>query len=1032
MPTEIPHRYALRKDFRYFHEPIPEELSNTWVVGRRALAQELADRIMLSRGGAFLVSGLRGVGKTTCVRLAIHLIRMGRERFARLGGDVELVDVWINLARPLEPVQLLHHLIRHLCLRLKEMRLMERLDPSLREDLETAFLRTSFEISSRSLVGEERERGVEAGFGNARWLGLEFLGKISTSHKQSRSDEEVLRYLPYDEKAAEFEILSFSRRLLDGLQPGGSRWQRWWQRFRHTQRSTPRVKVVFVLDELDKLETDSGQTGKSPLDPVLQALKSVFTASGFSFVFIGGKEAEERLLEDVSRGDSIYESIFAFDIYLPCLWEEQNNIVLQCFEATDGNVSEERNTVALYLRYKGRGVPRRTWRELNKHVLWGDESPVLTLDLERRRYMEVFAKVEEALEGEEAFRTTRGVVDQVHLDRQRLCFYYTMDWVFSRSQDPFNLAQVTETVGTLNLLGSAHDPTLPNRVAQSVIKLLLGRAFIERADLERTQIGQVGEEDMYRLAPWVLLAFHGSPEKQWVPEEAVSGPPTGSRPEFYKIGRYRVLQKIGEGGFAVVYKVSDQQGRSFAAKVLRADLANSASSSVELFEREVEALRMMDHPGILRFYAAGKEQGRPYLVMDLLTGVSLRQLLDSHKKFVPREACSISLELTRIFAYIHSRGLVRLDIKPSNVFLTNEAQIKVLDFGVATLANGLNSGPLREATIVGTPGYMAPEQSSGQADARADIFALGVVLHEMLTGQKPFGPETGESGKLASSFGLEFAAIQPELDSVVQKALAKDPKDRFQTMEEFGQAIEPMAAKDVQEIVKDLMCLAEEGEASSKEDTRSEIFSVPGQVAPVEPAGSVAEADERTPFLARRAPSSDDVSEGSVTLGGSHEPSVRESISDMRADTTESVNDLIRLVRDPRLSVEESAFARLCRLGSLAGTPQLLFDLAREICLWGGLDARVSKIFLRGDPLKMGRAPGQVDLPVQDPSVSRQHTAFFVSPNGVEVEDLSSHSGTFINGKRCRREKLSDGDSLRLGTREITVHVLPGDRTITM
>ena len=82
---------------------------------------------------------------------------------------------------------------------------MERLDPSLREDLKTAFLRTSFEISSRSLVGEERERAAEAGFGNARWLGLEFLGKISTWYKQSRSDEEALKYLPYDEKAAEFE-----------------------------------------------------------------------------------------------------------------------------------------------------------------------------------------------------------------------------------------------------------------------------------------------------------------------------------------------------------------------------------------------------------------------------------------------------------------------------------------------------------------------------------------------------------------------------------------------------------------------------------------------------------------------------------------------------------------------------------------------------------------------------------------------------------------------------------------------------------
>src|SRR5215472_15198666 len=150
MPQETQTRYPLHKDFRYLHEPVADSLAGKWVVGRRQLADELADRIVLSRGGAFLVSGLRGVGKTTCVHLAMHAIRDGRARYAALDGDFELVDVWLNLARPLEPVQLLHHLIRHLYLRLKEMHLLERLDPELRRDLNTTFLRTSFEISSRS------------------------------------------------------------------------------------------------------------------------------------------------------------------------------------------------------------------------------------------------------------------------------------------------------------------------------------------------------------------------------------------------------------------------------------------------------------------------------------------------------------------------------------------------------------------------------------------------------------------------------------------------------------------------------------------------------------------------------------------------------------------------------------------------------------------------------------------------------------------------------------------------------------------
>jgi eukaryotic-like serine/threonine-protein kinase len=245
----------------------------------------------------------------------------------------------------------------------------------------------------------------------------------------------------------------------------------------------------------------------------------------------------------------------------------------------------------------------------------------------------------------------------------------------------------------------------------------------------------------------------------------------------FRTTRERFL--VNEGGFSVVYKVSDQEGRSFAAKVLRADLADSSSNSVELFEREVEALRMMDHPGILRLYASGKEQGRPYLVMDLLKGISLRHLLDNRKKFAPREACAIGLALTGIFTYIHGRGLVRLDIKPSNVFLTHQGVIKVLDFGIATFANAIDGQPQQDATIVGTPGYMAPEQASERADARADIFALGVVLHEMLTGQKPFSAQNSDIERVFGTFASEVEAIPTDLNVVVQKALAKDPKDRF-------------------------------------------------------------------------------------------------------------------------------------------------------------------------------------------------------------------------------------------------------------
>src|SRR5262249_54777841 len=188
---------------------------------------------------------------------------------------------------------------------------------------------------------------------------------------------------------------------------------------------------------------------------------------------------------------------------------------------------------------------------------------------------------------------------------------------------------------------------------------------------------------------------------------------------------YRVLHKIGEGGFAVVYRVADEQGHVLAAKILRANLAVQTTGAVELFKREIQVLSMMEHSGIVRIYDSGEEEGRPYLVMDLLQGISLRRLLDRLKSLDPGQACAIASELAAIFGYVHSRGFVRLDIKPSNVFLTKQSEIKVLDFGIVAFANRPN-GSSQKATMIGTPGYMAPEQAfSGQADPRADIFALG-------------------------------------------------------------------------------------------------------------------------------------------------------------------------------------------------------------------------------------------------------------------------------------------------------------------
>jgi hypothetical protein len=156
--------------------------------------------------------------------------------------------------------------------------------------------------------------------------------------------------------------------LLNGIDPPLTRWQHLMQRLCGPRPAHTAVKVVFVLDELDKLESPAAsEKPLSPLTPILQSLKTVLSASGMSFIFIGGKEAEEQMLEDVSHGDSIYESIFSYNLYLPCLWAEQDELMGRSLALKDGEDPQSNaKTVGLYLRCKGRGIPRRTCRELNK------------------------------------------------------------------------------------------------------------------------------------------------------------------------------------------------------------------------------------------------------------------------------------------------------------------------------------------------------------------------------------------------------------------------------------------------------------------------------------------------------------------------------------------------------------------------------------------------------------------------------------------------------------------------------------------
>jgi serine/threonine protein kinase len=258
-----------------------------------------------------------------------------------------------------------------------------------------------------------------------------------------------------------------------------------------------------------------------------------------------------------------------------------------------------------------------------------------------------------------------------------------------------------------------------------------------------------------------------------------------------------ILELIGQGGMGAVYKARQKQlDRAVALKILPPQVA-SGPGFAERFTREVRALAKLNHPHIVTLYEFGQTDGLFYFLMEFVDGVNLRQLLN-HSRIAPKEALSIVPQICDALQYAHDRGIVHRDIKPENIILSKDGQVKIADFGVAKIvgqdsdeAGTKASKELGELTetgsVLGTPQYMAPEQvsSPGEVDHRADIYALGVVFYQMLTGELPTGKLEPPSRKVQ---------IDVRLDEIVLRALEKKPELRYQQASELKTQVETMVA----------------------------------------------------------------------------------------------------------------------------------------------------------------------------------------------------------------------------------------------
>ncbi len=251
--------------------------------------------------------------------------------------------------------------------------------------------------------------------------------------------------------------------------------------------------------------------------------------------------------------------------------------------------------------------------------------------------------------------------------------------------------------------------------------------------------------------------------------------------------RYKLGEMIGTGGMADVYIAQDTRlARQVAVKVLRSDLARDPSF-VARFRKEALAAAGLNHPGIVAVYDSGEEPA-PYIVMELVSGHTLRDLIHRGERVPLKRALEIGEGILAALEYSHERGIVHRDIKPANIMITDQGDVKVMDFGIARALADLGATLTSTWNIVGTAQYLSPEQALGEvADLRSDIYSTGCLLYEVLTGKPPFTGDTPVSIAYQHVSGVLIApsAIQPDLpegvDVILAVALAKKPEDRYQS-----------------------------------------------------------------------------------------------------------------------------------------------------------------------------------------------------------------------------------------------------------
>jgi serine/threonine protein kinase len=829
----------LKPTFRFVHEPMPgNEVFSS--LGNDDLAAELQERIGHSRGGTFLVTGFRGVGKTTLVMRATDKLRQDG------GAASRTLCVTLSVARATTIEQLLFAVVRRVFEALSDSGELDRLPAYTRHALLVAYMRTSLSFKETRSNSSERSAGLDVGIGPGKLVKAVAdvaAPKVSMSAKSSKSLATEAAFLAYSETDVEYDLMRIVA-LLEGTyadQRRFSRWRRWLRMHRQTAITPPSspLHLIIILDEVDKLTVDDG--GLATVEKLMSGIKNILTMSGAHFLVVAGPDLHDRAVRDVARGNGVYESVFGWRLYVPCIWDAPDGLIGDIIDDDSARDLDGVRSLVQYLRFKARGVPRRLLQEVNEFIEWDGNQAWLRVDAKDMKRVDFYARMERILrEFTEAGGSTRLFPVAIDEDRWRLGSYFVLDWVlqsegeFTASEllkegeeaqfDPLlrisrrSIVRLLDHLVQHGILIVSYDPDESGNLVVSDVAESNEKAY-RLIDQVRDQLsGFAVRRESERAARDVSLSMAMETNtilpQAWgggrmaAPDAARAGEeePLAQLGQTFRVAarvavetsevilanRWAFGKLISQGSVSSVYKGRDiRTGRLVMVKVLRPSLADD-DVAVARFRREAELLRRLSHSNVVGFLDALDGPATYAIVTEWLQGPTLEDLVATDGPMPAGEAVAMAQILAGAVDYLASEQIARLDLKPANVVMADRGPV-IVDLGVAFSIDRGDSNVLTgTGAFIGTPAYMAPEVIDGRAGPSTDIWGLGLVLYYVLTGGTPWG--SGNVHEilrriLTERVDLSDLVISSELRDVLARATARDPDDRFATAGDMRDAL---------------------------------------------------------------------------------------------------------------------------------------------------------------------------------------------------------------------------------------------------